>query len=330
MADRANLSTSAWVILALTAASVEPVLIKLGFQAQATPVQLLVLKNLISAVVMLALVRNFKRVEQVSLPAIVTVSLLLFSVNAFCLFALTSLSAVELITIITSTPAAVALVNCFRKRDSRGRLFWVGLLASLAGVFLSLQINLVNFSAHSLNLIGVIFALAAVACSTTYRVKIETILKKADPKFVSLNIFVINAFVSLLLVPTMGPVSASIIPYTLWMGIAAALANLAFISAIKQLGATRMSVINLIQRPLIVVVAAFVLHEPLGFAQIVGFALVMLGVQMAQVKPRLAVVSSEPVESPQSPDNALKDTNSQTIYTSITKPSAMVSSCRED
>jgi drug/metabolite transporter (DMT)-like permease len=312
-ASKPTLSTSAWVILALTAASVEPILIKLGFQAQATPLQLLILKNLIAAVVMLVLVRGWKRVEDVSPLAIITVSLLLFAVNAFCLFALTTLTAVELITIITSTPAAVALVNCFRKRDTRGKFFWVGLVASLGGVFLSLQIDPMAIGS-ALNLTGVVFALAAVVCSTTYRVKIETILKKADPRLVSLNIFVINAAVSVCLLPLLGPLNAAILPFTLWMGIAAALANLAFISAIKQLGATRMSVINLIQRPLIVVIAAFVLHESLGFAQIIGFALVMLGVQMAQVKPRTLA----------------QNANDPAFYNSITKPSAMVSSCRED
>ncbi|CAN5354000.1 hypothetical protein BH11CYA1_BH11CYA1_47120 [soil metagenome] len=286
-------STMAWVILALTAASVEPILIKLGFQAQGTPVQLLIFKNLVAAVVMLALVRGWKRPENVSLLSLLTVSVLLFSTNAFCLFALTKLTAVELITIITSTPVAVALVNCFRKRDSRGKLFWFGLSAALVGVVLSLQssssgiaTSTANLSS-SLNILGVIFALAAVGSSTTYRIKIEGILQNADPKLISLNIFVINAVLSLCLLPTMGPVNQAVLPFCVWMGVAAALANLAFIAAIKELGATRMSVINLIQRPLIIIIAAFVLKESLGWAQVLGFVFVMLGVQMAQVRPKV-------------------------------------------
>ena len=46
-----------------------------------------------------------------------------------------------------------------------------------------------------------------------------------------------------------------------------------------------MSVINLVQRPLVVLIAAIALKEALSWPQILGFALVMIGVQMAQVKP---------------------------------------------
>ncbi len=287
-------STSAWVILALTAASIEPILIKLGFQAQATPVQLLVLKNLVAAAVMLLLVRGWKRPSAVSFASLLTVSLLLFATNSFCIFALTKLSAVELITIVTSTPVVVALVNCFRRHDSRGKLFWFGLAAALVGVLLSLQKAAAASSsaASSLSVMGVVFALAAVISSTTYRIKIESVLRHADPRLVSLNIFVINALASLCLIPWMGSISQinqDILPFAVWMGVAAALANLAFIAAIKDLGATRMSVINLIQRPMIIIIAAFVLKESLGWPQVLGFVLVMFGVQMAQVKPKVEV-----------------------------------------
>ena len=287
-------STGAWVILALTAASIEPILIKLGFQAQATPVQLLVLKNLVAASVMLLLVRGWKRPAGVSFTSLLTVSLLLFATNAFCIFALTKLTAVELITIITSTPVVVALVNCLRRHDSRGKLFWFGLAAALGGVLLSLQqaAGASSSPASSLSAIGVIFALAAVISSTTYRIKIESVLRHADPRLVSLNIFVINALVSLCLIPCLGPIdqiNQGMLPFAVWMGVAAALANFAFVAAIKDLGATRMSVINLIQRPMIIIIAAFVLKESLGWPQVLGFVLVMLGVQMAQVKPKVEV-----------------------------------------
>lgn len=280
-------STAAWVMLALTAASVEPILIKLGFQAQATPIQLLVLKNLVAAFAMLLMVRGWQRPREVKFSSVITVSLLLFATNAFCLFALTKLTAVELITIITSTPAVVALVNCLRRHDRRGRWFWPGLAASLVGVALSLQSALPG-SSFSINVVGAIMALAAVFSSTVYRIKIETILRQVDPRVMSLNIFVVNGVVSLLLTPWLGAVNPSVIPFVLWMGVAGALANLAFIAAVKALGATRMSIINLIQRPLVVLIAALVLKEALGWPQVLGFILVMLGVQMAQVTPKAA------------------------------------------
>lgn len=285
-------ATIAWVLLALTAASVEPVLVKLGFQLKATPLQLLVFKNIVGAAVMLLLVRRWRRPDPalVKYADVAIVSLLLLCTGTLIMLALTSLTVVELITIITTTPLAVALVNLYRRRDSHGRFFWLGLSAAIAGVIMSLQLE-----SFKLNLAGGALALAAVLSSTVYRIRIENLLTRVDPTIVSLNIFVLNGLISLCCLPFVGPVSqfVRLAPYTIWMGAAGALANLAFIAAIKDLGATRMSVINLVQRPLVVLIAAISLKEILSWQQIAGFLLVMAGVQLAQVRPRPAVESLE-------------------------------------
>lgn len=280
-------STICWVLLALTAASIEPVLVKLGFQLRATPLQLLVLKNIVGACAMLLLMRGWSgskpKFAHLKKAEMIVVSLLLTGTSALTMMALTRLSAVELITIVTTTPVMVALVNLYRRRDEHGRFFWPGLGASIGGVFLSLQIN-----SFSVNLLGTAFALGAVLSSTLYRIRIENVLSKIDAPLVSLNIFVINGILSLLCLPFIGPVqqAGQIAPYIVWMGAAAAIANLAFIAAVKELGATRMSVINLVQRPLVLLIAAITLKEMLSWQQILGFAMVLAGVQLARVKPR--------------------------------------------
>jgi drug/metabolite transporter (DMT)-like permease len=294
-------ATIGWVLLALTAASIEPVLVKLGFQLQATPLQLLVLKNMVGAAVMFLIMRGWtagwSKLKHARSGEMLIVSLLLTGTNALTMVALTRLSAVELITIITTTPLMVALVNLMRRRDNHGRFFWPGLTAAIAGVILSLQLNSVSF-----NFFGAAFALAAVLSSTVYRVRIENILGRIDAPVVSLNIFVINGVVSLALLPFIGVLqqATQITPYILWMGAAGAIANLAFIAAVKELGATRMSVINLVQRPLVLLIAAVTLKEMLSWQQILGFALVLAGVQLAQVKPRrtaaLAAITDEKME----------------------------------
>jgi drug/metabolite transporter (DMT)-like permease len=304
-----HFSTTAWVLLALTAASIEPVLVKLGFQLEATPLQLLVLKNIVGAIVMLLLVRGWRRPDprQVRFRDILIVSLLLMSTNALVILALTKLTAVELITIITTTPLMVALANYRRRKDKHGPLFWPGLGAAIAGVILSLQI-----SALSLNCLGAALALAAVLSSTTYRIRIESILAKADPAIVSLNVFVVNGIIAIACLPFIGPVTnlAQVAPFTLWMGMAGAVANLAFIAAIKELGATRMSVINLTQRPLVVLIAAVALKEVLSWPQILGFALVIAGVQMAQVKPRQSAPYKDPTTGAETNDKLTKELSS--------------------
>ena len=49
--------TSSWVLAALLAAAIEPILAKLGYRGDATPLQLLVMKNVVAACMILPLTR---------------------------------------------------------------------------------------------------------------------------------------------------------------------------------------------------------------------------------------------------------------------------------
>ena len=80
------------------------------------------------------------------------------------------------------------------------------------------------------------------------------------------------------------------------MGIACA--NVAFLFALALLGSTRISIINILQRPAIIVAAAIILREPLSISQGVGVILVLVGVQLAQVK-RKKKVAVEAVVQPE-------------------------------
>lgn len=313
-----------WVLLALTAASIEPILIKMGYRVQADPFQLLALKNIVSCIVMLALSTDqWKRVpytffavkEDIAkgpvaksladpkavepgsdsgffLP-LALAAFLLCGTNILMLLSLQSITAVEFITVTSTTPLAVALLNLLFKNDARGKTFWLGLFASIVGVILSIRPE-----GLVVNVLGLSLALGAVVSSTTYRISVERILKHVDARLVSLCMFLINGAMALIILPFTGAINLAVLPYCLWMGMAAALANLAFISAIKALGATRMSIINLIQRPLVVVGAAVILNETCTVSQWIGVALVLIGVQWAQVRP-VKIAQPEPVESVQ-------------------------------
>ena len=300
-------TTLLWVVLALTAASIEPILIKMGYRAQANPWQLLALKNIVAAIVMFFLSSgqlkaipaifgkssmdsskstdepNSAGVPRYSATTpfwILVISLLLCSTNVFMLFALQRISAVEFITVTTTTPLAVALVNMYFGNDSRGKMFWFGLIFAIVGVILSIRPG-----GLSIDLVGLGLALAAVLSSTTYRLRAERLLKTLDSRLLSFCLFAVNGAVALVILPFTGAINSAILVYCLWMGAAAALANLAFIAAIKDLGATRMSIINLIQRPLVVAGAAIALNEHCTITQWLGIAMVLGGVQMAQVRP---------------------------------------------
>jgi multidrug transporter EmrE-like cation transporter len=54
-----------------------------------------------------------------------------------------------------------------------------------------------------------------------------------------------------------------------------------------------MSVIGLLQRPLVILCAALILKEPLSAVQIAGIILVIVGIQMAKVTKRTQILNKE-------------------------------------
>jgi drug/metabolite transporter (DMT)-like permease len=170
--------------------------------------------------------------------------------------------------------------------------FWLGFSACFCGV--SLTIGAVDFKGsglqdlHNFHLLSLLALMGAVATSTTYRAQLDLLTQKIPPLEISTTIFVINGFLSsVLILPWVDPMPGGAFRLVLWMGIAAALANVAFLSAIKLIGSTRMSIFDMIQRPLVIVGAALALKEPLGPLQILGIALVLGGVRLAKVKRRV-------------------------------------------
>lgn len=274
-------ASSIWVLLALTAASLEPILVKLGYRGAVTPLQLLVMKNVVAAAVILPLTRHFRWLAPRDLARIGSVSVLLLLTNGLTLFALSRLTAVTVITLVTVTPAVVALVNQARGRDRLGTRFWIGFWMCFAGVLLTVDaVRPGEFAADALGLLAVT---GAIVSSTVYRVRMEDLTRDFEPPLVSTWVFWINALVAVLCIaPFLEPIPAGAYPLGLWIGLAAALANVAFLWAIKLVGSTNMSIFNLLQRPLVIVAAAVVLQEPMTWLQWVGVALVLWGLPMAR------------------------------------------------
>src|SRR5687768_5992033 len=108
MTAKESKATRVWVLLALFAASIEPIVVKLGYRGSVTPLQLLVCKNIFAAVVILPLTRSWQWIGLEKLKKVLSVSLLLLTTNGLVLFALKHLSAVTVVTIISTTPAFVA------------------------------------------------------------------------------------------------------------------------------------------------------------------------------------------------------------------------------
>ncbi|MDZ4836000.1 MAG: DMT family transporter [Candidatus Melainabacteria bacterium] len=272
--------SSACVVVAILAASIEPIVVKLGYEQNLLPLHLLVVKTLIGSILILPLTRTYRWIGFKNLARIMFLALLLLSTSALSIFALKHISAVLAITIITTTPAFVAIINQIIGRDELTPKFWLGFILCFVGVCLGLE-----WSALSMSLLGFVLIFGAVLTSTTYRVTMEGTANRLSPALISTYLFFINGIIVVaFIMPFAGKIPDGAWQIGSWMGLASACANVAFLFALHLLGSTRISIINILQRPAIIVAAAIILKEPLSLAQGVGVALVLIGVQLAQVK----------------------------------------------
>lgn len=285
----AKASSYLWITACLVGASVEPIIAKIGYASHCTPLQLLCLKSIVGALVIWPLTRQRTWIGMEGLKKILPVAFLLLSTGTLSLCALQYIKASLLITIVTVTPAAVALVNQALGRDILGVKFWIGFAMCASGLCLT-----AGSEFGQVNMLGIALALGAVATSTTYRVLLEQVTSIYKPAVVSTYLFLINGLCLLPVLPFIAPsLPPHIVLSGLWLGIAAAVANVGFLYAISLLGSTRVSIIAMLERPLIIALAAVVLKEFLSVWQIAGIVMVIVGVQLAKVKRKVAVLPPE-------------------------------------
>ena len=277
--DIKKLRVSGWITLALAAAALEPILVKFGYRDALAPAQLIVLKNLTAAVIMLPLLGKVKAVGLAGFRQMILPGILLFTTSFMVFLSLQYLQVVLVITIVTTTPALVALVNCRLGRESADGKFWAGLFLCFAGVVLTL-----DYRDIAVNYLGVICACISALSSTFYRVKMEELTTAYSPVVCSFCTFFLQAILTLFLLPFVGAVPAQACALGLWLGLSAAIGNIAFLCALNIVGSTRISILTMLQRPLIIVLAAVSLKETINAMQLLGIVLVMLGVHLAQVR----------------------------------------------
>lgn len=286
MMDRNKLRTSGWVTLALAAAALEPILVKFSYRNTLEPAQLIVVKNLIAAAVMLPLASRLRVLGMAGTRQMLLPGCLLFITNLTAFFALQYLQVVLFITIVTTTPALVALLNNRLGRESGGPRFWLGLFLCFAGVICTLE-----YKDISVNYPGLLFACTGAISSSLYRVRMEDLTAAHKPLLCTFATFLVQALLTLCVIPFVKPLTGEAYGLGLWLGLSAALANVAFLSALNLVGSTRISVLTMLQRPLIIIVAAVSLQESTSLLQWAGVVMVMFGVHMAQVQRNPALTA---------------------------------------
>lgn len=174
-------------------------------------------------------------------------------------------------------------------------LHWAGTLMSLLGVFIVVRSG---GSTAAQSLTGDVMMAGAVVCWSIYTIAARPLMARHSPVGVTA---LSMAFGTLFYVPLTVPALARVSWTAIGPGTRLALAYSAVLSicvayviwyvSVRELGTARTAVYsNLL--PIIAMAAAFVwLREPLGAAKLGGAALVLLGVALTRVSPRVVAES---------------------------------------
>ena len=174
----------------------------------------------------------------------------------------------------------------FRQRPSAA--FWIGLLLAMAG---SVVIVWGDLARHLKLGWGDAMALAASACFAVYMMATERV-RKTTSTLAFLRLAMISSALFLLVINMALGISLQVPPGRSWaalfgLGLVSQLGGyLALTYALGHLPATAASISLLSQGPLTAVLAALLLAEPLAGSQILGGALVLAGVGLANRKIR--------------------------------------------
>jgi drug/metabolite transporter (DMT)-like permease len=182
-----------------------------------------------------------------------------------------------------NTPIVVGLLTWMVFRRRLQPAFWLGLVLAIAG---SVAILWADLSRHAPFGVGDVMALGAAACFAVYLLATEQVRTTTSTlTFLRLSMLA-TTLVLLLLNFAMGISLRVPHRHTWWallgLGLVSQLGGyLALTYALGHLPATITSISLLTQGPLTAAMAAVLLGEPLTLPQIVGGALVLLGVGLA-------------------------------------------------
>jgi drug/metabolite transporter (DMT)-like permease len=182
-----------------------------------------------------------------------------------------------------NTPIAVGLLSWLLSRKKPAAAFWLGLLLALSGSVVILWADLGKLVRLG---VGDAMALGAAACFAVYLLATERV-RTSTSTLGFLRLAMISSTLALFVINMAMGISLRV-PHgrTLWavlgLGLISQLGGyLALTYALGHLPATITSVTLLTQGPLTAVLAAMLLGEPLTWPQIVGGALVLSGVGLA-------------------------------------------------
>ena len=283
------------VILSLIGSSIEPLVVKYAHQSGFLSSQLMTLKLIMGGICFLPFLWKLQRPSIGQLKQIFFISLLALLTNYSIFLAIEKLPVTVVITLISTTPVFIGIIHTLKRKVILKKQFWPALFTVLFGVMLSVR-NGSNFNSTELSVLGVLFVLSAIMGSIIYRLRVDELCNEISPIKISTYMFTMNGVLGVLFLPFIPGPELEILPFVVWLGLAGAVANIGFIFAIHVLGATKTSVVSLLQRPMVILLAAIFFKENLDSFQFLGVGMVILGVWFAKSEK---VPLSQPIISKQ-------------------------------
>lgn len=287
-----------FILLSIFLASMEPIIVKIGYGTiKADPLSIILFKNLVAGVVIIPLTTllgsKFKVLSFRDILKICRVSLLLLFTTSMIIISLKYIPAYVMLTIFTSTPAFVTIINSLKGKERVDFIFWIGFIMAFLGITLLLDLyskfNNGGIVWSSEFGFGILLAFLGVLSSSLYRTTLDDLTRIYSPILVSTYIFLINSlfvflcsFILYMFYPL--ELSKEGMFIGLYGGIVGSMANISFLYALNLLGSTKVSILNMLQQPTIIILSVILLKEKLVFSQIIGIILVILGINISLKK----------------------------------------------
>lgn len=250
----------------------------------------------LAAIALLLLMRW--REGAIRLPRPDTMRILLLGALGFGLYqilwttGLLSIPAGDSALIIASTPVLVAVLAVIIGADTLNPMKFAGAALSFLGVVVVIAAGVgISMSGST---IGSLLTLAAAACWATYTAFAAPIMRRHSPLVLTtwatvggVMVLIPVGMAQLLAPGAWGPEQVSrIVPIVLaivYSGVfAAALANVIVFNGVRLLGPTRIITLQSFVPAMAVVLAYLFLREPIRPAQVVGGAIIVLGVALTR------------------------------------------------
>jgi len=195
--------------------------------------------------------------------------------------------------LLATTPIVIAIVSAALGRERIGRWHWIGGAISLTGIYLVVGRG-AGLSSETLT--GDLMVTGGVACWTVYTLGAGRLMERHSPLGVTgLSMIIGTAIYLPVMTPQIAAVGWSALGAATWIKIlysavfALVVAYMIWYAAVQRIGSARTSVYSNTIPIFALAVAAMWLGEPLGAGKLVGAALVLAGVALMRIGPRLLI-----------------------------------------